>query len=50
MNEEQFNYLRDNYRIVEHGYDGQVQYLKLQNLFTIEDIKKKIEEICKEDK
>ena len=50
MNEEQFNYLRDNHRIVECGYDGQTQYIKLQYLFTIDDIRNKIEEICKGDK
>ena len=50
MNEEQFNYLRDNQRIVEYGYDGQTPHIKLQYLFTTEDIKKKIEEICKEKK
>lgn len=47
LNKEQFNYLRDNYKIAEYGYDGETQNIKLQNLFTIDDIKKKIEEICK---
>lgn len=42
-----FNYLSKNGKIAEYGYDGEVQFIKLQNLFTIDDIKKKIEEICK---
>lgn len=50
MSEKQFNYLRDSYRIAEYGYDGQVSFIKLQHLFTIEDIKNKINEICKEVK
>lgn len=47
MNEEQFNCLRDSNRIYECGYDGQVSYIKFQHLFTIEDVKNKIEEILK---
>lgn len=47
MNEEQFNYLRDTQRIAEYGYDRQTSYIELQYLFTMDDIKKKIEEMCK---
>lgn len=50
MNEEQFSYLKDNYRIVEYGYDGETAHIKLNHLFTIEDIKNKIEEICRESR
>ena len=50
MSEEQFNYLRDNYRIAECGYDGETSHIKLNHLFTIEDIKNKIEEICRESR
>ena len=50
MNEEQFSYLKDNYRIVEYGYDGETSHIKLNHLFTIEDIKNKIEEICRESR
>lgn len=48
INEEQFDYLRRKSKIAEVGYEGQVSYIRLQNLFTMEDIKNKIEEICKE--
>ena len=41
-----FNYLSKNGKIAEYGYDGGTQFIKLQYLFTIEDVKKKIEEIC----
>ena len=48
INEKQFDYLRRKFKIAEYGYDGQVTYIRLQHLFTLEDIKNKIEEICKE--
>ena len=41
MSEEQFNYLRDNYIIAEYGYDGETSHIKLNHLFTVEDIKNK---------
>ena len=50
MSEEQFNYLRDNYIIAEYGYDGETSHIKLNHLFTVEDIKNKIEEICRESR
>ena len=47
MNEKQFKYLIDKHIISECGNDGQVSYIKLQHLFTTEDVKNKIEEILK---
>ena len=47
MNEKQFNYLKDKQIVGEIGYDDQTSYIKLNHLFTLEDIKNKIEEICK---
>lgn len=47
MNELQFKYLRDHNIVNEFGYDGQTSYIKLSNLFTLEDVKNKIEEMCK---
>ena len=46
MSEEQFNYLVKNNRIVEYSYDGEVQCIELQYIFTLEDIKNKIGKIC----
>ena len=46
MSELQFNYLRDHNMVGEFGYDGQTSYIKLSNLFTLEDIKNKIEKVC----
>lgn len=46
---EQFNYLSKNGNIVEYGFEtgaGGVSHLRLQGLFTLEDVKKKIREIC----
>lgn len=47
MNELQFKYLIEHNIVNKIGYDGQTSYIKLSNLFTLEDIKNKIEEICK---
>ena len=44
---EQFSHLRKTCRILEYGcdFDG-VSHLRLQGLFTLDDVKKKIREIC----
>jgi len=47
LNQKQFEYLSRNRIITEYGCDGATQFIRLQYLFTIEDIKKKIEEICR---
>jgi len=47
LNQKQFEYLKKNYRIKELGYDGETTYITFQDLFTIQDIKDKINEICK---
>lgn len=47
LNKKQFEYLRDNNKLIEYGYDGETYYIKLQHLFTLDDIENKIEEICK---
>ena len=48
LNDKQFKELRDKHKLVEFGYDGYVSYIKLQYLFTLDDIKKKIYEILKD--
>lgn len=47
LNKKQLEYLRDNNKLIEYGYDGETYYIKLQYLFTLDDIENKIEEICK---
>ena len=47
LNDEQFKDLTYKGRIAEWGADGNVGYIKFQYLFTVEDVKKKIEEILK---
>lgn len=46
MSEKQFNALMKNNKIAEYGYDGEVQCIKLQYIFSLEDVKNKIEKIC----
>ena len=48
ITKKEFNYLSENYKVIESGFTGTTSYIKLQRLFTLKDIKKKIKEICEE--
>ncbi len=50
MNMEQFNCLMKNNKITEYGYDGEVQFLKIEYLFTIDDVINKIDRMMNKAK
>ena len=50
MSKEEWIYLRNTNYIAECGYYEGIKYIRLHNLFTVEDIKNKIEEICRESR
>lgn len=44
-NNQDFITLRDKGYINEYGYDGEVQHIKMSGLFTIDDVRNKIDEL-----
>jgi len=48
FDEKQFKILFHKGIIREYGNDGYVSYIRMENLFTLDDVKNKIEEILKE--
>ena len=48
FDKKQFNILFHKGIIREYGSDGYVSYIKMENLFTLDDVKNKIEEILKD--
>lgn len=49
MSKEEWIHLRNTTYIAECGYYDGVPYVRLHNLFTIEDVKNKIKELCEKE-